>query len=220
MKRPAAGFTLVELIVVMAVSGIVMLAVASFLMDNIYQTALASERDSQAREVQQSLDLAANDIRISANADTNNRWPDANSPGGADQYGWASSSSTLVLATAVQDSSGRVIFADAKNYITEKNNIVYFVSNGTLYKRLIANPVSGNTWLTTCPAASSSTSCPADKELLHNVTAFSVAYLDEQNTTVPPSDARAIQLHVTVSKKVFKQTLTNDYTTRMVFRND
>lgn len=220
-KMTSAGFTVVELIVVMTVSGLVIMVIAGFMLDNIYQTALASERDSQTREVQQTLDLVANDIRLSASADVNNRWPDPNNPNSATtDYGWASNSSTLVLATAVQNSSGTILFSDAKNYITEKNNIVYFVRDGTLYKRTIANPVSGNSEKTTCPNSLASSSCPADKELLHNVTAFTVTYMDGQNTSVTPDNARAVQLRVQVSKQVFKQTLSNDYTTRMVFRND
>jgi hypothetical protein len=176
-------------------------------------------RDSLLKETELSLDLMSQDVRLSANADENNRWPDSNAPGG-NQYGWQSTASTLVLATAAQDNSRNVIFSDAKNYITQKNNVVYFVQDGTLYKRTIAAPVAGNSAVTTCPPASASSGCPADKELLHDVTVFQVSYLNGQNQAVAPTDARSIQVHVTVSKSVFKKPVTADYTTRMVFRND
>lgn len=220
-SRNNAGFTLVEGLVVLVVTTIMVLVITNFMLQNILQTALATTRDTIITEVEQSLDLAARDVRLSANADENNRWPDANSPGGSgNQYGWQSNGTTLVLATAAEDTGGNIIFSDPHNYITQKNNIVYFAQDGTLYKRVIAAPVSGNGSATTCPAASASSSCPADKELLHNVTDFDITYLNGQNQSVSPTDARSIEMHVTVSKKVFGQTVSTDYTTRMVFRNE
>lgn len=219
--RNNAGFTIVEGLVVLVVTTIMVLVITNFMLQNILQTALATTRDTIIKEVEQSLDLAAKDVRLSANADEDNRWPDANSPGGAgNQYGWQSNNSTLVLATAAEDTSANIIFSDPHNYITEKNNIVYFVQDGTLYKRTIAAPVSGNGSVTSCPVASASSACPADKELLHNVTDFDISYLNGQNQSVTPTDARSIEMHVTVSKKVFGQTVSTDYTTRMVFRNE
>ncbi len=222
MKRlDTSGFTLVEALVSIVVTTMIVLVLTNYMLSNLQQSTLATNRDTLIKETEQSLDLAGNDIRLSANADQNNRWQDANSPGGSgNQYGWQSNSSTLVLATAAKKQSGSIIFSDPANYITEKNNIVYFVQNGTLYKRVIAAPVSGNAAVTTCPAASATSSCPADKELLHNVSAFTVTYLDGQNQSVSPVDARSIELHVIVTKKVFGQPVNADYTTRMVFRND
>jgi hypothetical protein len=222
MKRlGGAGFTIVEALVSIVVTTTVVLVLTNYMLGGIQQSAIALGRDTMIKQVEQSLDLAAQDIRISANADENNRWPDPNSPGGGgNQFGWQSDDTTLVLATAAKDQSGNVIFSDPANYITEKNNIVYFVQDGTLYKRIIAAPVSGNAVVTTCPAAVASGSCPADKALLENVTGFDVTYLNGQNQSVQPTDARSIELHVTVAKEVFKQPVSADYTTRMVFRND
>ena len=215
------GFTLVEALISLIVTTAVVLILTNFMIGGVQQSSIALSRDNMTKETEQSLDLMTNDIRVSANADQNNRWPDANSPGGSgNQFGWQSNSTTLILATAAKDKSGNIIFSDPANYITEKNNIVYFVQNGTLYKRVIANPVSGNAAVTTCPSSDASSSCPADKELLHNITAFNITYMNGQNQSVSPTDARAIQVHVTVTKDVFKQPVSADYTTRMVFRND
>jgi type II secretory pathway component PulJ len=220
-KLRSGGFTLVDAIIAVTVTSLVVLVVTNYVLTNIQQSALASSRDTLIKETEQSLDLMANDVRLSANADQNNRWPDSNSPGGAgNQFGWQSSDSAMVLATAAQDSSRNIIFSDPNNYITQKNNIVYFVQNATLYKRVIAAPVTGNSARTTCPAALASATCPADKELLHNVTLFHVSYLNGQNQEVSPTDARSIEVHVTVSKRVFQKPVEADYTTRMVFRND
>lgn len=217
----SGGFTLVDAIIAVTVTSLVVLVITNYVLSNMQQSALAFNRDSLIKETEQSLDLVASDVRLSANADQNNRWPDANSPGGAgNQFGWQSDDSTLVLATAAQDSSRNIIFSDPNNYITQKNNIVYFVQNSTLYKRVIAAPVTGNDARTTCPSALVSSTCPADKELLHNVTLFHVSYLNGQNQEVTPTDARSIEIHVTVSKSVFQKPVEADYTTRMVFRND
>lgn len=215
------GFTLVEGLVAISVTSLVVLVVTVFMINNIQQSTLASARQNMLRELQQTLDLAANDIRLSANADTNNRWPDSNSPSGASSpYSWTSNANTLVLATAAEDQSGTVIFSDPQNYVTVKNNIIFFVQNGTLYKRTLAADDSNNASKTTCPAASANSACPADKELLTNVQSFTVTYLDGQNQSVIPTNARSIELRAQTSKQLYSQTVRADYTTKMVFRND
>jgi len=220
-KLDARGLTVVELLVVISVTTILIIVVTGFMLTNLQESTLATARGNMLRETQQSLDLAANDIRLSANADTNNRWADVNSPsGGSNQFSWQSNSSTLVLAAGAEKSDGTVIFADAKNYITEKNNLVYFVKDGTLYKRTIASPVANNSEKTSCPINLASANCPADKPLLQNVSAFTVLYKDGQNNNVAPTDARSIELNVTTDKKIYSKNLSVNYKTRMVFRND
>lgn len=220
MKRQDSyGFTLVDAIIAVVVSTLVVITITTYVLNNIQQSAVATTRDTLIKEVETSLDLMAKDVRLSANADQNNRWADDNAPGGS-QFGWQSDGSTLVLATAAQDNGGNILFSDPNNYITEKNNIVYFVQDSTLYKRVIADPVSGNKAVTTCPSGSASAGCPADKELLHDVSLFDVTYLNGQNQEVSPTDARSIEVHVKASKTAFKKPVDTDYTTRMVFRND
>lgn len=220
-KLSDGGFSIVELVVVISVTTILIIIIGTFLISNLQQSTLATAKSTMLNEAQQTLDLAANDIRLSANADTNNRWPDSNSPGGsANPLAWASNSNTLILAKAAEDSSGTIIFADTNSYITEKDNVIYFVKDGTLYKRTIASDRISNAAKTSCPKSSASTSCPADKELLHNVTEFTVTYKDGQDNTVSPADARSIELGVTVSKPMYQRDVSVNYKTRMVFRND
>lgn len=218
-KLDNSGFTLVDAIIAVIVSTLVVITITTYVLNNIQQSAVATTRDTLIKEIATTLDLMAKDVRLSANADQNNRWPDDNSPGSS-QFGWQSDASTLVLATAAQDNDGNILFSDPNNYITEKDNIIYFVQDSTLYKRVIADPVSGNGAVTTCPPAGASAGCPADKELLHDVSLFDVKYLNGQNQEVSPTDARSIEVHVKVNKSAFKKPLDADYTTRMVFRND
>lgn len=220
-KLSERGFSIVELLVVISVTTIIIIVISTFLINNLQQSTLATAKGNMLHEAQHTLDLIANDVRLSANADTNNRWADNNSPGGLNSpFSWQSNGSTLVLATAAEDDSGAVIFTDSKNYITEKNNIIYFVRDGTLYKRTLASTVENNAAKTTCPSPSTSNTCPADKELLHNVTQFSVSYRNGQDNPVPPSDARSIELAITVSKAMYQRDVSVNHTTRMVFRND
>lgn len=215
------GFSIVELTVVITVTTILILIIGTFLLNNLQQSTLATAKSNMLHEAQHSLDLAANDIRLSATADTSNRWPDTNSPdGSSNPLSWESNDDTLVLASAAEDSSGTVIFTDAKNYITEKNNIVYFVRDGTLYKRTIASTAPNNSAKTTCPADQATAECPADKKLLNNVTEFGVSYKDGEDNAVAPSSARSIELDVTVSKPMYQKDISVSYTTRMVFRNE
>lgn len=221
LRRNMFGFTVIEGLVAVSVSSAMIMLVTVYMIDNIQQSSLATARQDMVSETQQTLDAAANDIRLSANADTNNRWADTHAPGGSGSpYSWASNSSVLVLAQAAEDTNGIIMFSDPNNYITHKNNLIYFVENGTLYRRTLASTVANNKAKTTCPEASASTSCPADTALLQNVTSFSVRYLDGLNQAVQPQDARSVELQVATSKQVYSETISANYTTKMVFRND
>lgn len=221
MRRSQDGFTMVELLVAISVTTVMMIVLGSYMMRNIQTSSLETAQAAIQHEIQVTLDKVATDVRLSANADDDNRNPDTNGPGGpGNQYGWTSTSSVLVLATAATNTSNAIIFSDPANYVTTKNNIIYFVSGGTLYKRVLAAGVANNSAKTTCPAAAATLSCPADKKLLNHVTAFNVTYLDGDNNSVPPTSARSIELSVTASRTQYKKTQSASYTTRMVFRND
>ncbi len=220
-RRAQAGFTMVEMLIALSVTTIVVVVIMSFMMKNIQTSTQETTQATILREVQQTLDFVNSDIRISANADLNNRNADANSPGGvSNPFGWTSNSNTLVLATAATTTNGTIIFTDPANYVTTKDNIVYFVSAGTLYKRTLASSVSGNGTKTTCPAGKVTTACPADKALLHNVKAFTLTYRDGSDNAVAPTDARSVEVALTASFSQYRKTQTASYTTRMVFRND
>lgn len=220
-QRAEAGFTIVEALIAVVVTTIMIIVVTDFLMHNLQTSTMEAKQAVILNEVQLTLDNVSNDIRLSANADQNNRIPDQNSPGGSSNpLGWTSDGGTLVLATAATTASHQMIFSDAANYITAKNNLVYFVSNGTLYKRTLAANVAGNAATTTCPANLATDTCPPDKEMLHNVTNFQITYLDGNNNVVSPPNARSVQLSLTAQTTSGHETQSASYTTRMVFRND
>lgn len=220
-KLQKKGFTIVEVLVAVTVTSILLMVIMNFMADALVNYAVIQARRDLLIQAQESLDKIADETRVSANADLNNRWSDENAPGAPDNLlSWESDSDTLILATAAQDSDKNIIFADSANYITEKNNNVYFVSGGSLYRRRLASPVDGNSTKTTCPASAASATCPADAELIDNVTSFSVDYLDGNDNKVEPTSARSIRMNIALSRSYYGRTITADYTTRMVFRND
>jgi Tfp pilus assembly protein PilW len=215
------GFTLVELVITVGTTALLIGVIVTFMTNSIAQYAKTESRASLLNEAQIGLDVIGSDIRLSGNADTNNRITDDNAPGAPDDLlSWESDQDTLILATAVEDSSGSIIFADPALYISQKNNNIYYLSNGSLFKRTLANEVANNSAVTTCPPASATQSCPADKKLLNNVATFTVKYFNDQNQEVAPSNARSIELFVKLEKTQYNQPISVEYSTRMVFRND
>lgn len=215
------GFTLIEVLVAMTVSAILIGIIIAFMLNSLTRYGVAGARAELLNEAQIALDITTNDIRLSANADKNNRWDDDNAPDAPDnKLSWQSDAHTLVLATAAQDASGNIIFSDPAKYISQKNNSIYFVRDGNLYKRVLAAPVAGNTARTTCPEAVASTTCPADKKLLGNVDTFTVRYYNDQNQEVNADEARSVELYVKLRVQRYPESVVAEYTTRMVFRND
>ncbi len=219
-KLRGAGFTIVELLIAITVSVVLMLAVMGFMTNEIDQSTVASAQAALLSQAGVGLNRINTDVRLSSNADANNRWPDNYPPTSGNAYSWASSSTTLILATAATDIHGNILWQDASEYIPYKNNLIYFVQNGTLYKRTLAAQVTGNVTLTSCPAAHASGTCPADEIILNNVSSFTVNYLDGNGNSVIPTNARSIDLQVSLASTSFGRPIKATYTTQMVFRDD
>lgn len=198
---------------------ILSLMLANFIVTWMASATLAQARADLLANAQGALDTVTEDIRLSGSADQNNRWPDANGPGGQ-QFGWQSNGSTLVLAKVAVDSGNNIIFSDPAQYITQKYNEIYYLSSGTLYRRTISSTHVNDASTTTCPAANATSSCPADKVVAKNVTNFGVTYYDSDLNSVTAANARAIQLSITMSKKINGKDVSASYNTRMVFRNE
>lgn len=217
-KVNSSGFTLVELLITCILIGIMGVVIAGFMTSWLSGYSETNARTNLLDNAESALDTITADIRLSGSADTNNRWPDPNGPGG-NQYGWASNSSTLVLAKIAVDKNNNVIFSDPNDYITLKDNEVYFVSGGTLYRRTLASGNSDDIAVTTCPPPGTA-SCPADQVIATGVTNFSVQYYDANENQVAPADARSINLDLTLAAQSGSQSITASYNTRMVFRNE
>jgi prepilin-type N-terminal cleavage/methylation domain-containing protein len=218
--RDQTGLTLIELSVALTITAILTTIVVGFSVDKLRQSTLQSTQYQLLTNAETGLGAIANDVRIASAADDNNRYLDPYAPGApTNELSWASGTTTLVLAIAAKDHHRNIIFSDAHDYVSAKNNAIYFLSGTHLYRRELADSVSGNTATTTCPAAHATATCPADSDVLDNVSSFSIRYYNSQNQQVTPSNARSIQLSVTLLEHKYNQDITASYTTRMVFRN-
>lgn len=220
LRTNSSGMTLVELVVALVLTGLIVGVVMDFSIAKLRQSSVESIKNSLLSNAETGLDRVANDIRLATHADGNNRWQDNFAPGApGNLLSWQSNSTTLVLAIAAQDSSGGILFDDAHDYVTTKNNVIYYLQDGSLYRRILAAPVSSNAAVTTCPSPDASSSCPADALVLQNVSSLTIRYFDGTNQQVDPADARSVELAITLKVHKFGQDLTASYTTRMVFRN-
>ena len=215
-----AGITLVELLIALLLTTAISGLIISFSVDKLQQSSEQTVKYDLLTNAETGLNRVANDIRLATSADDNNRWQDAYAPGApSNELSWQSNGSTLVLAIAAQDSSHNIIFDDAHDYISAKNNIIYYVSGSSLYRRILAAPNSGNAALTTCPPGSASASCPADADVLDNISAFAVQYYGSDGSVATPTTAHSVQLSVTLLQHKYNHDITAQYATRMVFRN-
>jgi prepilin-type N-terminal cleavage/methylation domain-containing protein len=213
------GFTLVELIVVLLIMSVLSIVLMNFVADWLQVSSEAQAEVNLTSTAQLALDKVTNDIMLSGSVDATNRWPDPNGPGG-NEYGWTSNAQTLILAKVAINSSGQPIFTDSSDYVTLKDDEVYFLSGTTLYRRTLASGQTGDIAVTTCPQSDASSSCPPDNVVATGVTGWSVSYYGINGDVVSPADARSVQLSITLSSQYGSQPITASYTTRMVFRNE
>jgi prepilin-type N-terminal cleavage/methylation domain-containing protein len=218
-EKSEAGFTIVELTIVLVIMSILSLTLANFIVNWLQVSSLAQARANLLTTAELALDTLSNDTKLSGAVDQNNRWSDSNGPSG-NPFGWTSGSQVIVLAKAAVDGSNNIIFTDAAKYITQKDNVIYYLSGTTLYKRTLASPSVGDAAITTCPPASASPGCPADHVVASGVSSLSFTYYDASENVVTPTNARSVQVAITISQTLNKKVLNASYTTRMVFRNE
>lgn len=221
-KKRQDGFTLTELLVAISVTSLLFVGIMTFLVTTLADNSVRQARADLLRETQLTLDSLTKDIRLSANVDDKNTVADSNSPDAATKFGrgWESNANTLILSKSVEDNDKNIVFQDAAHYVTEKNNIVYFLNDRVLYKRTIAANVANNRNTTSCPKTSSSATCPADVELVHNVESFNLRYFDGMNDEVNPDEARSVETTLVLLKEKYGKQIKATYTTRTVFRNE
>lgn len=217
VKTNQKGFTLVELLVATAITGILIIVIMSFLTNSLVQISVDSARSDLLRNAQISLDVMTRDIRSSSNAYDTSSILDEHAPGEGEV--WESSSTTLVLATAAIDSDNNILFADELHYTSHKDNNVYFVRDRVLYKRTLAADVPNNSARTSCPEIAADEGCPSDIVLSNDVHGFTLRYLDGNGDEVIPSSARSVEITLDLSATRYGREVTASYTTRTVFRN-
>jgi competence protein ComGC len=233
-RRHEAGFTLVELLIICPI----LMAVIAFMMNYLFnQYGELVQQNSQVNlQVEAQADtFAMQDDVFFANAfvsTMNTNLSDSYAPSG----GWAASSSptapVFIISTPALTASNRSA-SRGPVYINTLgcsplsveqendplyNNIVYWVSGTNLYKRVISAPSSmstcGTSWQKqSCPAASASSSCPADNLLSDKVSSFAITYYNGSGAQViMPEQATAVKVSLTLSDQAYAQVVTANST--------
>lgn len=213
------GFTIVEILVITVVIAILGGLLIDFMVDKIVASARLSAESNLQQEAKLTLDSANNDLKHSTGADDANRWADNNAPVASDPFSWAGDGDTLILARPATDAGNNILFENEPSYTTYKDNRIFFLDNGTLYRRTLAADAAGNSATTTCPVSVADATCPADTELVNNVTDFTITYFDNTgNVTAIPSDAGSVEITIAISDTVFGRVISGSHTLTGVFR--
>ncbi len=221
MKNDQSGFTIAEVVISTVLVAGMVAVITGFGLTTLRSYSINAARAEILSDVNLALEVINRDIRLSANVDVNNRWEDSYAPNAPEnELSWESSNSVLVLATAAIDEQRNIIFVDTSNYITEKNNHIYYVQNGELRRRVIASPYEGNSASSTCPPSQATETCRPDSVFAENVTSFVVQYIDRQGEVTTPENARAVEVTLGLSAERFGQNIEVLQDARMVFRNE
>lgn len=218
LKKSQSGFTIVELNITMTLMAIVAVSFLAIFTNFLVASSRTNATIEMTSESQNLLRVMVEELRYGAGVRQTNTITDPNGPGG----GWNTGNASFVIITAVpaQDSTNQYII-DPVTGGPYLNEFVYYKSGNELYKRTLAHPsATGNKLKTSCPAASASSSCPADRELAENIDTMSFTLYDQDNTlTTNAVNARSVKIDLSLRKKTFGQALTFDNSIRITLRN-
>ncbi len=215
------GFTLVEVLVMSPILMITIIITMTFLFNQYGQLTQQGAQVNLNVEAQNIVFSMQDDIFFaSAFSQTkNDNLIDAHQPGG----GWAYNSAppTLILSTAAlttnpRNASRQVVYIDTDGCPSDENsalynNVIYFTSGNNLYKRTLTAPSTLATCGTsfqkqTCPAASASSTCSADRLLTDKLNTFTLTYYDTDNAIVTdPEQAEKVKVDLQLKDKAFAE---------------
>lgn len=212
------GFTLVELNLSIAIMAIIAVSLLAIITNYLVLITRTNTIIDMTVDSQSLLRTAVEELRYGAGVRQTNTITDANAPAG----GWNTSNANfvIIIATPAADSDRNYII-DTSTGSPYMNELVYYKSGRTLYKRILANPsATGNSLTTSCPPASATASCPADRKMAENVDNMVFTLYDQDNAvTTDPLQARSVNIAVFMEKDTFGEPLTFDNSIRITLRN-
>lgn len=218
MKHQQSGFSLVELLMAVAISSILSTVLVAFTLTyvaDVFRSRTAAELAVESHFVLQTM---IEDIRLADGIAISNDITDVNAPVG----GWTTSdtSNRIIINSPAITSSRDIIYDESTGY-PYRNQFIYFISGTILYKRVLSNTgASGNSAVTTCPPSSVSSSCPGDKDYTSNIENLTLVFYDIDNiVTTDPAAARSVKIGIVMSRKTFGKSITLNNTIQTTLRN-
>ncbi len=221
------GFSLIEVLVAISISGLMLLVLGNFLTNGIRSANQDYNQTVVLVNTKAAVESVARFVREAKSVEASNSQPDSHSPGApGNLYSWsgtAGSGATLILAIPSRDTNNNLIYIDGLHNSLYTDDVIFYLDSTThrLYKRVIANTsATGNKAKTTCPPASATAGCPADSVIVEDVANLTTSYLDGNGNSVSvPTGTEAVHYTVTESKLIGPRTYTSSYTTTATLRN-
>ncbi len=205
------GFTTVELIVAIVVSSFLIVAIVAFIVTLTRQYSVSVARNTLTNELSTAVNRIDTDVKSSDKIIATSPLDPAGPLNNSSRWSLSTSTNldTVVLTTLARTSSGSSL---SGGYPGQADIIVYYVRDGSLYRRLVAVDHPNNRYDTlTCPGTPSG-GCPADEVLLEGVTAFNVTMLGSSGPTTNPAQAKSLKFTIRGEVTEAGQTITQTST--------
>lgn len=231
MKLKQAGFTLVELLVMAPVVMVTIVLLMSYLFNQYGQLTQQGALINLQVEAQNIVFSIQDDILLanSFNTELNDGLVDNHDP----SSGWSNATTppTLIVSTPAltanhRDPNRQPVYTNTEgcdaSVIQENaplyNNVIYFASGANLYKRIVTAPSTMATCGTSfqkqsCPSASATSSCPADRLLTDKLNTMTLTYYDTNNTVVTdPEQAYRVKVDLSLKDRAYAEDIFADST--------
>lgn len=216
-NRNQQGFTLPELMVSITLIGIIMVSVLAVITNYLVLITRNETLVNMTVDSQNLLRASVEELRYGAGVRQTNSITDVNQPSG-----WNTSNAAFVIIIAVPAlDADRDYIIDTATGEPYNNELVYFKQGKVLYKRTLAHPsASGNSLKTSCPAASASASCPADRKLNEDTEDMIFTLYDQDDAiTTNALLARSVKIDLMLERDTFGQPIAFDNSIRITLRN-
>ncbi len=211
LRSNQTGFTLVEMLVVVPITLIVCVVLLSVLVSKNGELYERNARVSLRMEGLNLLDKLQDELTFSNkfNATLINDLDDPNEPNGGWDYDSTPSNTLIISLPAIDkprsEPSRQFVYytTGPNNGDIAINNIIYYVSDGNLYRRVVtpdpADVAPANFFKKTCPPGDNTPNCQDDLEMSSKVETLSVTYFDENNIAVQNNPNLADKIKVTLN---------------------
>ncbi len=223
--RSESGFTLMEILIMSPVVFITVIVLVSYLFSQYGQLTQQGSLINLQVEAQNATFSMQDDIFFARafNTTINGNLVDPFQPNG----GWTYNSNPprLIISTVATTAHHRSpdrkpvyinTYGCSPQDTLEKNdelynNVIYFVSGTTLYKRILTAPsgmaTCGTSYVKqTCPQANANNACPADRILTDRLQSMAITYYDTDNNVVSsPEAAEKVQVSLTLKDRAFAE---------------